>query len=115
MSAYKHGDIVIVEFPYSDATGAKLRPVLIISNDTANSQDYDLVCVKITTNQRSDRYAIPLPPTATLLPLPKNSEIRCNKIQTLESGMIKRKVTSLTPLVLERVIAAINTVIEVQP
>jgi mRNA interferase MazF len=115
MNTYQQGDIVIIEFPYSDTTGAKLRPVLIVSNDTANSQDYDIVCVKITTNQRSDRYAIALPPTATLQPLPRNSEIRCNKIQTLESGMIKRKITSLTPLVLVEVIDAINAVIAVQP
>ena len=31
---FEQKDIVLVPFPYSDLTGAKLRPALIISNPT---------------------------------------------------------------------------------
>lgn len=30
---YKQGEIVLVPFPYSDLSGSKRRPVLIVSND----------------------------------------------------------------------------------
>jgi mRNA interferase MazF len=30
---YKQGEIVLVPFPYSDLSGSKRRPVLVVSND----------------------------------------------------------------------------------
>jgi len=33
---YDQGDIVLLPFPYSDLTGSKQRPALIISNEKFN-------------------------------------------------------------------------------
>jgi mRNA interferase MazF len=112
MSTYQQGDIVIIEYPYSDGTGAKVRPVIIVSNDSANATDKDMLFVKITTNQRGDTYSLPLLATDTLRPLPRNSEARANKIYTLESVLIQQKVTALTPTALNKLVALIKTVIE---
>lgn len=36
---YKQGDIVLVDFPFSDGGGSKIRPSLVISNITLNQVD----------------------------------------------------------------------------
>ncbi|MDQ6815598.1 MAG: type II toxin-antitoxin system PemK/MazF family toxin [Bacteroidota bacterium] len=41
---YKNGDIVWVKFPFTDASSGKLRPALIISNDTVNRTGDYLLC-----------------------------------------------------------------------
>ena len=43
---YKQGDIVIVNFPFTDLSNSKVRPAVIISNDKINiSGDYLIVMI----------------------------------------------------------------------
>jgi mRNA interferase MazF len=112
MSTYQQGDIVIIEYPYSDGTGSKVRPVVIISNDTANATDKDMLFAKITTNQRGDAFSMALNTTDTLRPLPRNSEARANKIYTLDRDLIKQHLTTMTTQSFIRFVELIKTVIE---
>ena len=50
---YDQRDIVLVPFPYSDLTGSKQRPVLIISNNKINKTE-DRICCLITTKPHKD-------------------------------------------------------------
>ncbi|MEK6886775.1 MAG: type II toxin-antitoxin system PemK/MazF family toxin, partial [Nanoarchaeota archaeon] len=50
---YKQRDIVLIPFPYSDLTGAKQRPALIISNNKINHTQ-DKICCLITSNSTAD-------------------------------------------------------------
>ncbi|MDZ7361513.1 MAG: type II toxin-antitoxin system PemK/MazF family toxin [candidate division KSB1 bacterium] len=47
--AYKQGQIVLVPFPYSDLSGSKKRPVLVVSNDVYNASFPDIVVAVITS------------------------------------------------------------------
>ncbi len=49
---FRQGDIILIPFPYSDLTGAKRRPALIISN--SNLKGNDKVCCLVTSNKISD-------------------------------------------------------------
>jgi mRNA interferase MazF len=52
---YKRGDIVIVNFPFSDLSKAKKRPALIISNHLVNrTGDYLLVQISSKIILRMD-------------------------------------------------------------
>jgi mRNA interferase MazF len=88
MQQFNQGEIVIIEYPFSDGSGAKMRPVVIVSNEFANINEKDLVFAKITTNQRGDNYSLPLLDSDTVRPLPKNSEVRANKFYTLDQSLI---------------------------
>ena len=46
---YEQRDIVLIPFPYSDLSGAKQRPALILSNEFLNKTQ-DMICCLITSN-----------------------------------------------------------------
>jgi len=45
---YSQRDIVLVPFPYSDLSGSKKRPAIIISNDKL--QGKDIICCLVTSH-----------------------------------------------------------------
>ena len=56
MTTYKRGDVVLVSFIYTDESGAKKRPVLIVSSDAYNQHRQETVVTAITSN--TDRVLI---------------------------------------------------------
>ena len=46
----RHGDIVLVDFPYSDHTGSKVRPALVVQADTWNQRLDDTILALITSS-----------------------------------------------------------------
>jgi len=54
----KQRDVLLVPFPFSDRSGAKVRPVLVLSNNAFNSSGEDLIVCGITTNIRPSKYSI---------------------------------------------------------
>ncbi len=45
----KCGDVVIIDFPYSDRTGSKVRPSLVVQSDTLNPIRDDAILAIITS------------------------------------------------------------------
>ncbi len=43
-------NIILVPFPFSDLSGSKVRPALVVSNNIYNSQNLDIVVTAITSN-----------------------------------------------------------------
>lgn len=54
----KQRSIVLVPFPFSDQSGNKIRPALVLSNDEFNSKSEDLLVCAITSNTRENKYSI---------------------------------------------------------
>ena len=50
MIKYKRGDIVLVDFGFSEGTGSKKRPTLIISSDDYHKGRQEVIVVAITGN-----------------------------------------------------------------
>jgi mRNA interferase MazF len=53
MTKYKRGDIVLVDFGFSEGTGFKKRPALIISSDNYHKGRQEVIVVAITGNIKS--------------------------------------------------------------
>ena len=53
----KQREILLVPFPFSDQSGKKVRPVLVLSNDEYN-QGQDLIVCAITSNLNTNKYSI---------------------------------------------------------
>lgn len=53
-------DLLLVPFPFSDQSGRKVRPVIIISNNEFNENSEDLIVVGVTSNISKGEYTISL-------------------------------------------------------
>ena len=51
-TVYNFGDVVLVPFPFTDQSGAKKRPAVIVSSDAYNAARPDLVLMAITGQAR---------------------------------------------------------------
>ena len=56
MERFVKGDVVVLPFPYTDFSGAKKRPAVVI----ANIKGQNIILAQITTNQRNDEDLISL-------------------------------------------------------
>jgi mRNA interferase MazF len=54
----KQREIILINFPFSDLTGAKVRPALVISNNPYNRTNLDTVVLAITSNLSPHPYRI---------------------------------------------------------
>jgi mRNA interferase MazF len=53
MTSYNFGDVVLVPFPFTDQTGTKKRPAVVISSATYNSARLDLILMAITSQLKT--------------------------------------------------------------
>ena len=49
-------DLLLVPFPFSDQSGKKVRPIIVISNNEFNKSSEDLIVVGVTSNIFKDKY-----------------------------------------------------------
>ena len=92
MGGFVTGDIVIVPFPFSDLTGAKRRPALVV----AELSGADGILAEITSQPHHDGYSIPL--TAAGFAeggLPHDSFIRINRLFTADAAIVIRRAGRL--------------------
>ena len=114
MSTYKQRDIALVPFPFSDLSGRKVRPVLILSRDTYNQQSADVVVCGLTTNLAPTPYSIIVkvsdvePPGA----LKKQSKVKADTIASLEQSLLIKRIARLKLPVFNKVIAEIESLIQ---
>lgn len=52
MTAYNRGDVVLVAFVFSDESGKKLRPAVVVSSAAYNRSRTEIVVAAITSNIR---------------------------------------------------------------
>jgi mRNA-degrading endonuclease toxin of MazEF toxin-antitoxin module len=88
----------MVPFTFTDASGDKIRPVLIISNNEIN-RDYqygDFVGIAITTQKRQTPYSLEID-TRNLQEgrLPVQSLIHCNKIAAILKDKVVKKLGTI--------------------
>ena len=51
-------EIMLVPFPFSDFSGKKVRPVIVISNELYNKKSEDVIVCGITSNISKQSYSI---------------------------------------------------------
>jgi len=104
---YLQGDIVLTQFPFTDLSGSKLRPAVIISNDKLNASG-DHVCIQITSKKFNDDCFFALKDSSVTIPLKLDSGIRLQKIFTINSAIVKQKISAVRESTLAEIIEAIN-------
>lgn len=54
----KQREIILVPFPFSDQSGQKIRPAIIVSNDRFNDSCNDVIACAITSNLKPSTYTL---------------------------------------------------------
>ena len=91
METYRPGEIVLVAFPFADATTARRRPALIL----LDTGDNDIMVARVTNQAARDQFNIELEDWGSaglLLP----SIARVHKLATLEKRIVERRLGALT-------------------
>lgn len=95
----KLGDIWLVNFPFTDGSSSKLRPVLLVSSDKFSTGG-DVVVVPISSQVlANDPFAYPLDPTIPVFRftgLKTASSVKWTKPVTLASRIFQRRLGRLS-------------------
>ena len=86
---FPFGSIVLTRFPFTDLSGDKRRPALVVSRD--NDRRSDLVVCFITSVPRSGPDMVPLAATRETA-LKVASVVRFDKLATLDRAVIAGKL-----------------------
>jgi mRNA interferase MazF len=111
MTTYNRGDVVVVNVPFSDGTGIKPRPALIISDHSFHGSLPDVIVCPISSQPRY--HSQPGPGDCPLqrwqsLNLRHASTVRVSKILSVDKKIIGRKLGNLAQPDLAQVVSALR-------
>lgn len=100
------GDICLVQYPFTDGAGAKVRPVLVVSANSHNAGE-DVVVLPITGDPKKDeRYCVAIDtdsPHFARSGLKFASAIKCTKPLTIAKRLLQKRLGSAHPDLLSEV------------
>ena len=105
----RRGDIVLADLPYSDRTGSKKRPALVVQCDRNNERLDDTILAMITSvTQRATIEATQFlisttEPEGRQSGLLHNSAVKCEHLITLHSRFVGRVIGHLPSEVMETI------------
>ena len=102
MTNYKRGDIVLVEFRFTEGLGSKKRPALVVSSDHYHKNRDEVIVAAITSNVKRILFAdtkIEQWQEAGLL----YPSLATGIIRTVKGGIIVKKLGVLTAPDLKRI------------
>jgi mRNA-degrading endonuclease toxin of MazEF toxin-antitoxin module len=109
------GDVVEIDWQFSDLTGSKVRPAVVVQADFLDGLSDDTILVKIT----GSRYGIPGteleidPAVETASGLSKRCFASCKDILTRDQTLVLRTVGYLSDAVMRQIEACLKTVLAI--
>ena len=107
--AVSRGEVVLAELPFTDGSGSKVRPALVVQNDNNNRRLQDVIVALITT--KLDRAGVE--PTQLLIDIstPEGSQtgllhpsaVKCEHLITLHQRFLKRVIGRLSPAAMQQI------------
>lgn len=106
------GDVVVVPFPFTDLSGVKRRPALVV----ARGGDEALLLCQITSQGIRDGFAIPLDAEGFEEGgLRIVSNVRPNRLFTADSSLVSYRTGRVKRHVVEGVIVTIKEMLDAEP
>jgi mRNA interferase MazF len=105
----RRGDIVLADLPFSDRSGSKRRPALVVQCDRNNRRLDDVIVAMITSVvQRSTAESTQLfidiaTPEGKQSGLLHASAVKCEHLITLHNQFVGRLIGHLSPPMMERI------------
>ena len=100
----KQKDIVLLPYPFTDLKGKKIRPALVVSNNSVNNKSKDCIMLPLTSVIKDEPYSIAISQddlsTGQLI---KPSRIKIDKIFTVEKGLIVMKIGAINNTTFDKI------------
>ncbi len=105
----RRGDVILVDYLFSDRTGSKIRPCLVVQNDRNNQRLDDTIIALISSNtgraigeptQLVIEVATPAGRQSGLL---FDSAVRCENLVTVDCQFAIRKIGSLPTTTMDQI------------
>jgi len=108
MGLFAAGQVALLRFPFSDLSGSKLRPAVLLA--AAGRGDW-IVC-QITSNPFGDSHSFLLAPSEFATGMLRNtSYVRPGKVFTAHESLISTEIGTLKPEILETIRSAVIAII----
>lgn len=89
----KQKELVLLPYPFSDQEGSKVRPALVISNNSFNKKSEDCIMLPLTSVIKEVPYSVLInKEDLTSGKLLKPSRIRIDKIFTIRQSLARMKI-----------------------
>jgi len=107
------GEVVLVDFPFSSGAAQKLRPAVVVQNDSNNRRLATTIFAPITSNTRYQNEPTqisvdPTTPDGSSTGLLKPSAIKCENLATVEMRLVRRKIGIVPPGLLAQLETALK-------
>jgi mRNA-degrading endonuclease toxin of MazEF toxin-antitoxin module len=107
--AYPLGSVVLVPFPFTDLSGRKRRPALVVSPEGFYDKDLILCAITSQLPKRFSEWEISLESREMVEEkLPKKSVIKVGKLFTMHRNLIARRFGTVKPHKLEVVLGKLR-------
>jgi mRNA interferase MazF len=116
----RRGDVIIIDHPFSDASGSKVRPALVVQSDARNAILRETVIALISRNLShvgTDQTQVLIEVRTTdgkTSGLNADSVVKCGKLFTIHEGLVRRRIGSLPGSLMYRVVVGLKTALEIQ-
>ena len=101
------GDVVLVDYPFSDRTGSKVRPALVVQSNALNRRITDTILAAIsrsTHRASAEQLFVDISTTeGGRTGLRQNSMIQCENLLTYDQRLIITKIGDLSPALMQQV------------
>ena len=107
----RRGDVVMVDWIFSDRTGSKIRPAVVVQADFLNGLIADTVLIAITrTTRGAASTEVVIDPAADAQAgLRRLSIASCNNFIMLDQALVRRTIGRLSPATMQRIEIALRT------
>ena len=107
-------DLLLVPFPFSDQSGRKVRPVIVISHNEFNEHSEDLIVIGVTSNISKSLYTLKfdnkdLEEGKLITPC----VIKCENILRLDRNLIIKKIGKIKDDKAIQIIKILNKIMRV--
>ena len=113
------GDVVLVDFPFTDGTASKIRPALVVQNDIDNARYRDTILALITGNvsrstETTQLLVDPATPEGASSGLHGPSAILCRHLYATRQSLVINTIGKLADTVMQKVNECLKAALDIQ-
>ena len=106
-------DLVWIKLPFSDLRQSKVRPALVVSNNSYNKSNPDVVVCAVTSKLKESEYSVLIDDKdLSSGSLPIKSRVRADKILQIEKDLVIRPFAKLENKMFDNVVGKIADLVK---